>query len=129
MVDLQMNSEDAPRALVLRDAINDEGRYDAAKLADLFGCTLEEIARYLGKDPSTVSRYGASARYQDRLAALAAVLQDLLLLMNRDLPAARAWLRTPNRALDRTTPMKRILEGQLDMVDNLLNEVKSGFAF
>ena len=45
---------------MLAEAIDDEGRYDAVKLAKLLDWTQQEIAEYLDKDPSTVSRFSSS---------------------------------------------------------------------
>lgn len=113
---------------ILRDAIDDRGRYDAAKMAKLLDWSLTELAEYLGKDPSTVSRFGASAAYQEKLAALAAVVQELLSVMDNDLAAARAWFRTPLRAFDKVSPQHKILHGELASVDRLVNEFRSGLA-
>lgn len=123
-----LDPQSAPQQLLLREAINDDGLYDAAKLAKYFSLKNDEIARYLKKSPSTVSRFGASPRHQERLAVLADLLKDLLLLMGRDLPAAKAWLRTPNRALE-AAPLALIIDGRIGLVRNVLDEIKSGFAF
>ena len=37
-------------ARILRDAIDENGRYEAAKIAHLLDWTVSDIARYLGRD-------------------------------------------------------------------------------
>jgi hypothetical protein len=113
---------------VLRDAIDEQGRYDAQKLLGVLDWTRSDIGSYLGKDPSTIARFSASPKYQEKLAVLAALIRDLLEVMNNDLPAARAWLRTPNRAFDCQTPREQILSGGIARVEELVHEFHSGLA-
>jgi hypothetical protein len=110
---------------VLRGALT-AGRYDARKIAHLLDWTLEDVAVYLGRDPSTVSRHSASARYQEPLARLAALIQEVRDLFG-DLELVRAWLRTPNRLLD-ASPKTLILSGQVAGVTALVREYHSGLA-
>lgn len=114
--------------VVLREAIDERGRYDATKMAKLLDWTRGEMAEYLGKDPSTISRFGSSVVHQNKLAELAALVQELLTVMNNDLPCVRAWFRTPLRALDKASPQDKILHGELEKVDDLVDEFRSGLA-
>jgi hypothetical protein len=104
------------------------GRYDASKLAKLLDWSLADMGRYLDRDASTLSRSGSASVHQDRLAMLAALVQEAFLLMDEDLPATIAWFRTPIQILDWTSPRDLILRGELSKVRNLLSEVQSGFA-
>jgi hypothetical protein len=113
---------------IIRQTLSDSGRYDAAKIARLLGWSLADLAHYLDRDPSTVSRSRSAHAHQDRLAALAALVQEMFLLMNEDLPATIAWFRTPIAVLDWKSPRDLILSGELRMVRNLVDEVSSGFA-
>ncbi|MGH9893288.1 MAG: hypothetical protein ACREA0_15115, partial [bacterium] len=74
----QQASKRLREPVVLREAIDERGRYDAAKMAKLLDWSLVEMAEYLGKDPSTVSRFGSSAVHQEKLAELAALVGELL---------------------------------------------------
>jgi len=118
----------APSEELLREAIDKDGRYDAAALAGILDWTKQEIAGYLGTDPSALSRQPAAPKHQDALARLAAAMRHLLDHTGNDLAQARAWLRTPILALDRETPKAVIMGGRLDMVADLLDEIDSGFA-
>ena len=113
---------------ILTAAIDDEGRYDAVKLAEVLDWTQQEIAEYLDKDPSTVSRFSASLNYQQPLSELAAVVSHLLKLMDNDLRITRAWLRTPIRVFDGKSPKEKILHHDLRAVDLLLEEIESSFS-
>ena len=118
-----------PRHLsVLTKAIDDQGRYDAVKIAELLDWTRQDIARYLDKDPSAISRNAASLNYQQALSELAATFSHLLELMDNDLKTARAWLRTPIKVLDGKSPKEKILRHDLGAVDSLLSEVEAGFS-
>jgi hypothetical protein len=113
---------------ILAEAIDDEGRYDAVKLARLLDWTQQEIAQYLDKDPSAISRYSSSLNYQEPLSELAAIFSHLLNLMGNDLRVTRAWFRTPIRVLDGKSPKEKILHHDLGAVNSLLDEVESGFS-
>jgi hypothetical protein len=114
-------------ASILKEALDDEGRYDAAKLAAFLDWTNQEIAEYLNRDPSAISRYGASPQYQESLSQLAAFVLHLLKLLDGNLTLARAWLRTPVHVFGES-PKQKILHHDLKSVDSLLEEVESGFA-
>jgi hypothetical protein len=116
------------RKSVIRNAIDKTGRYDASKLAKMLGWSLADMGRYLDRDASTISRSGSASVHQDRLAALAALVQETFLLMDEDLPPTIAWFRTPIQVLDWKSPRDLILLGDVSRVRNLLAEVRSGFA-
>jgi Protein of unknown function (DUF2384) len=115
-------------ARILRGATDKNGRYDAAKLAGLLDWTISDIAQYLGRDASTISRFGASPIHQEKLAALASLTQEVFEIMRADLRATRAWFRTPIRALDGSSPQQLILSGNFRRVSGLIEESRSGLA-
>ena len=116
------------RARVLRHATDRHGRFGAAKLAELLDWQISDIAKYLGRAPSTISRFGASQVHQEKLAALASLVQQVFELTNDSLRATRAWFRMPLGTLDGVSPREEILRGNLWRVRNLVNEMDSGFA-
>jgi hypothetical protein len=113
---------------IIRETIDESGHYDAARLAKLLGWSLADLGRYLERDASTISRSGSAHVHQDRLAILAALIEEVFVLMNEDLPATIAWFRTPVRALDWTSPRDLILRGDFPKVRNLVSEVHSGLS-
>ncbi len=121
------NRARVPRDQVLAEALDEAGRYDAFKLAEYIDWSKQEMAAFLRKHPSSLSRESASLAVQEPLAALAAVVKELLFLVDEDQSIARAWLRTPIRVLDEKSPKEVILAGNLDTVASLLGEIQSGF--
>ncbi|HUY27670.1 MAG TPA: antitoxin Xre/MbcA/ParS toxin-binding domain-containing protein [Candidatus Binataceae bacterium] len=115
-----------PDAPILRQAIDENGRYDAAKIARLLDWTLSDLAQYLGRDPSTISRFGAAPVHQEKLAALASLAQEVFEIMRENLRSSRAWFRTPIRALDGASPQQLILSGDFRRVSSLIKESRSG---
>jgi len=115
-------------ARILREAIDENGRYDAARIAHLLDWTVSDIARYLGRDASTISRFGASVVHQEKLAAIASLIQEVFEIMREDLRATRAWFRTPIRALDGKSPRDLILSGNFRRVSSLIEESRSGLS-
>jgi hypothetical protein len=116
-------------ARMLREATDESGRYDAAKIAKLLDWTISDLAQYLGRDASTISRFGASPVHQEKLAALACLAQEVFEIMREDLRATRAWFRTPIRALENTSPRQLIVNGNFRKVSSLIEESHSGLAF
>lgn len=113
---------------LLSEAIDEQGRYDAVKLSGLLDWTQQEMAAYLGRDPSAISRHRNSRAHQEPLAMLASLVQRVFQQMDGNWSLTRAWFQTPLAALDRQSPKKKILAGEIGMVDKLLNETESGFA-
>lgn len=115
-------------ARILREATDQNGRYDAGKIAKLLDWNLADVAAYLGRDPSTISRFGTSGVHQDKLGALASLAQEVFVLLGHDLRATRTWFRTPLRALENVSPRHAILHADFAKVSNLVQESRSGLA-
>jgi hypothetical protein len=115
-------------ASTLRKFTDDQGRYDAVKIAQTFDWTQQELAWFLGKDKSAISKNPTSPGYQDALARLVALFDRIIELTGGDAAAAVAWLRTPILALDNAPPKTFILAGELEVVENLVHEYESGLA-
>jgi|SRR5581483_4163460 len=112
----------------LRKFTDGLGRYDAVKLAQALDWEQREIARFLDKDPSAISKNPASPGYQEPLARLVALFERLIELSGGDGAAAVAWMRTPILALDNASPKEFLLAGELEVIENLVGEYESGFA-
>jgi len=115
-------------ARILKDATDENGRYDAARIAHLLDWTVSDIARYLGRDASTISRFRASQVHQQKLAALASLMQEVFEIMGEDRRTTRAWFRTPIRALDGKSPQQLIVSGNFRRVSSLIEESRSGLS-
>lgn len=116
-------------ASTLRKLTDTRGRYDAIKIAHALDWEQKEIARFLGKDPSSISKNPVSPGYQDALARLASLFDRIIdLTGDDDTAAAVAWIRTPILALDDQSPKKLLLEDKSEVVENLVREYESGLA-
>ena len=115
-------------ARILREATDENGRYDAVKIAHLLDWTVSDIARYLVRDASTISRFGSSPVHQEKLASLASLIQEVFEIMREDLRATRVWFRTPIRALDGKSPRHLILGGNFCRVSSLIEESRSALS-
>lgn len=118
----------APADELLTDVIDPKGRYDAGQLASFLDWTKQDLAAFLDKGASNLSKATASLRDQDALGKLAAVIKHLLDITGNDRAQARAWLRTPLPVLDRRSPKEVITGGHLDVIADLLDEIESGFS-
>ena len=113
----------------LREFTDPQGRFDAMKIASVLDWEQREIARFLGKDPSTVSKNPAAQSYQDALARLVGLFRKIVELTSRsDVGAAVAWLRTPIWALDNQSPKALLIDQQMPIVERLVREYDTGFA-
>ena len=117
------------RAKILHEALDRRGRFGAAKLAELLDWQNSDLAKYLDCATSTISRIGPSQVHQEKLAALASLVQQVFELTNKDLRATRAWFRMPLGTLDGISPREEILRGNLWRVRNLVNEMESGLSY
>lgn len=113
---------------LLVEALDRSGSYDAVKLAGVLDWTQRDVASYLGKDPSAITRAPASPQFQERLGELASLVVELKKMLDDNMAYVRAWMNTPVRALDGSTPKKLILGGEIKRVVDLIGECRSGFA-
>ena len=107
---------------------DEEGRYDAKKVAEALDWTHEEVARYLGKSAAAISKNPTSRENQSKLAELASIAIEASEALG-GWAEARAWLRTPSRALNHSSPNEMIRGRQETTIKNLLGEIVSGSGF
>jgi hypothetical protein len=100
------------------------GNLSARNVADLFGVSLSELAKWLGRTRQAVSKAPAADSLQnqlgyfERIARLRAVLEA---------PADfRKWLRMPNSQLDGKTPLEVLEEGRWQVVADLVDDMLTG---
>jgi hypothetical protein len=102
-----------------------DGRFDATKVAKLLDWNQEEVAAFLDRTPSAISRNPTSSTSQDELADLISLVQRVYELHDSDMSITRAWFQMPIRALDNQSPKKLITERHLDLAENLVDEYDS----
>lgn len=106
--------------------IIDAGRFNAGKLATLLDWSISDMAKYLGKSTSALSRQPAASKDQARLGTLVALLAMILEVTGGNLDALVAWLLVPNWAFDNHNAKELILADELEVVRNLMLEFESG---
>ena len=112
----------------LRRFIGPDGRYDAALVARALDWDQKDLARFLGKHPSAISKNPTAHAHQTSLARLVALFDRVLTLAGDDNAVVIAWLRTPIFALDNVSPRALVLDGNIDVVERLVGEYESGLA-
>ncbi len=103
-----------------------QARDTAERLADTLGWEPDDIATYLGAQ--FVGGVQASNEYERKLAALRALFQQVLEVVENQPELAREWLSTPIGALDGASPKTVILGGEISRIQSLLAEIESGLA-
>jgi uncharacterized protein (DUF2384 family) len=102
------------------------GLFDAMALAIALGMQNKEMAQYLGITERSLRRLPSSSNQQPGLKALAATVARIRILMGGSLEDTRIWLRAPNPAFGFETPMDNIIEGHLELVNDLLEVIEKG---
>jgi len=79
------------------------GNLSAAAIAKVFGISLNQLARWLGRTRQALSKTPDADSLQNDLAYFERVARLRVALKSED--AFRKWLRTPNDQLDGATPL------------------------
>jgi hypothetical protein len=115
---------DLPSVIAATSELRSElGRLSAKRVAALFGLSVAELARLLGKSRQAVSKTDDAESIQEALAPFARAARLRTVLSDEDL---RAWLRTPNELLDGRSPWAVIRDGNVESVAELAEDMLSG---
>ena len=110
----------------LIDVYEHTGAINAKRLADELGFTVPQVARAIGRAPSTLSRNGTAPSAQGELAALAGLMTRVAQLFAGDVPSARIWLHAPHQELNYRRPMDLLLERRRRVVESLVGNLEEG---
>ncbi len=104
------------------DLREENGNLSAKKIADLFGLSLGDVARWLGGTRQALSKTPDADSLQDALGYFERIARLRTILT--DAAAFRKWLRIPNPALDGKRPIdflkKKLWQELADFVDDTL---------
>lgn len=104
-----------------RDLRAGNGNLSARRLADLYGISLSELGRWMGRSRQALNKAPEAESLQDSLAFFERIARIRLRLSDVDF---RKWLRIPNALLDGKRPLDLLAQGQwqvlADFVDDLL---------
>lgn len=110
---------------VVPELRNDRGRLDARQVANLFGLSLTELARILGRKPSVVHKTPDAESLQGRLELLERIAGPLLLLAGSP-RAFRMWMLAPNPEFGGTSPRSLLQEGNAFLIEDYLRDALTG---
>lgn len=99
------------------------GRLSAQRVAKVFGLSVAELAKLLGRSRQAVSKTDDAESIQPGLAPFARCARLLAVLPSEDF---RAWLHLPNEQLEGQTPSAIIREGGVETVAELAEDMLSG---
>lgn len=102
---------------------SESGRLSAQRVADLFGLSVAELARLLGRSRQAVSKTDDARSLQEGLASFARVARLRVVLSEEDF---RAWLNLPNEQLDGRSPLALIHDGAVEVVADLAEDMLAG---
>jgi len=110
----------------LTELRNEEsGRLDAKKIANVFGMTLSDVCRSIGKSLQSVHRTPDSKALQLELFSYERIASAISHISNSD-NALKVWLNSPNDAFPGKLPVELITNGRAEMLSDLLEDVLLG---
>lgn len=110
---------------VLPELHAENGRIDAAKVADFMAVPLKRLSDGLRLNYKAVHRNPSSESFQE---ALQPVKRSLEILQDsfESTQVIRAWLNTPHPMLENQTALETILQGKAFAVERLLGNAAEG---
>jgi DNA-binding NarL/FixJ family response regulator len=100
------------------------GRFDAKKIAERLGISVNRLAPATGVSQQALSKRPDSPRAQKAFASMARALTALSELYSAE--EAKMWLNTPHPGLGNEPPLVRILDGRADAVARMLERTLEG---
>ena len=101
------------------------GRLDARRVADFLGVSLAQLATAVGKNYQGLYKTPDSPAVQEALYPIREVLRILTAAID-DGSMVRMWLNTPHPNLGGRTALRVILDGDADVVANMLADALAG---
>jgi hypothetical protein len=99
------------------------GRLSARRVAAVFGLSVAELARVLGKSRQALAKTDDAESSQAGLSSFARIARLRAVLPDDDF---RAWLHLPNEELEGRTPSVVIRHGNPEVVADLAEDMLSG---
>ena len=101
------------------------GRLDAREVSTLYGVSLAALARALGRSEQAVHKTPTSAGIQPALHVYERIAAILLRLTGSE-TGLRTWMQASNPELEDETPMTLLMNGEGEVVAELLEGVLRG---
>ena len=101
------------------------GRLDAREVSVLYGVTLAVLSRALGRSEQSVHKTPTSPSIQPALRVYERIAAMLLRLTGSEV-GLRTWMQSNNPELEEETPLALLLNGEGEVVAELLEDILSG---
>ncbi len=101
------------------------GRLDAQKVSALYSISLASLARALGRSEQSVHKTPTSPRIQPALRVYERIAAMLIRLTGSEI-GMRTWMQASNPELEGETPLGLLLNGEGEVVADLLEGVLCG---
>lgn len=116
----------APLSVTLPELYRAEsGRLDAQRIAGYLGVSLSRFAAALGRNYQGLYKTPDSSAVQEALFPIKRIL-DILSAVIEEPALVRMWLNTPHPDLGGRTALRVILDGDADVVADMLEDAMAG---
>ena len=109
-----------------KEPYDSHGRVDTEAVAKRLGVKMAVLAHALGMKPDTLRKNPVRESAQPIAQRLVAVIAELTRLFDGDEKSALIWIRKPNPDLEGASPLQVISEGDLDVVEGIVEAIASG---
>lgn len=103
----------------------DNGRLDARDVSALYGISLAALSRALGRSEQSVHKTPTSPNIQAALRVYERIAAMLLRLTGSEF-GLRTWMQASNPELEEETPLVLLLNGEAEVIAELLEDVLRG---
>lgn len=103
----------------------ESGRLDAKKIAKVFGMSLADVSRSIGKSLQSVHKTPDSMSLQKELFSYERIASAISRISNAN-NALKIWLNSPNDAFPENLPVELIVRGRAGLLADLLEDVLLG---
>ncbi|MDT3682490.1 MAG: antitoxin Xre/MbcA/ParS toxin-binding domain-containing protein [Truepera sp.] len=105
---------------------NDLGHIDATRVRDYLHVKTGDVASITGKSDRRIRQDPAAASLQPALGKVVYIISALKQLTGGDDRSVRIWLKAPHPALDGDSPIDLMRNGEIDIVQELVDHMLSG---
>jgi hypothetical protein len=106
-----------------RDLRTPRGKLSADRVVKVYGITLSQLAKWIGRTKQSVSKTPDADSLQPALGYFERVARLRAMTADADF---RKWLRTPQSSLDRKSPLDVIAAGEYQVVADLVDDMLTG---
>jgi Protein of unknown function (DUF2384) len=106
-----------------RDLRTRKGNLSAERIADLYGISLSELGKWIGRFRQALNKTPDADAVQDALANFERIARLRLKLSDSDF---RKWLRMPNAQVDGESPLEVIRKGEVQVISEFVEDMLLG---